>query len=305
VGLLLFKKLVSLELVSADGMRVRASAGAASFRSEQGLAACEEQARLHLQVVLEQAEDEELTPGQKARRRSAAEDYLQRVQEAKAHLASLTPPEPPPSASGEPKRRPGPKPQKPAPPPRKPRVSTTDPEARVMKMADGGYRPAFNIQLLTAGSALGGPRTVVGLLVSNQGSDMGSLVPLVESLVESTGQKPKVLLADSNHAKYDDIEQLRGEGIRVLVPEPESRFQKGTHVRHSPELDAWRADMQSEEGKTLYRARAGLSECANAHLKSQQGVTQFVVRGAGKVVCAVLLGVLSTTLLQHASGLLN
>jgi hypothetical protein len=32
---------------------------------------------------------------------------------------------------------------------KEPRASTTHPEARVMKMADGGYRPAYNCQLAT------------------------------------------------------------------------------------------------------------------------------------------------------------
>lgn len=245
LGLLVFKNLISLDTIAVDGTRVRAWAGAASFRSEQGLASCEEHARLHLKAVLAQ---EERSPAQNARARSAAEEYLQRVLEAKAHLASLQaeqPPQPPEPAGPPPS---GPKPRKPAKAPRPPRVSTTDPQARVMKMADGGFRPGMNVELATAGSRFGGARTVVGLLVSNVGSDMGSLVPMADEVQARTGQRPKVILADCNHARYDDIESLRREGIRVLVPEPKHARPQGTEVRHSPELDQWRADVQSAEG---------------------------------------------------------
>ena len=341
LGVLLCHGLISLDLVGQDGTRVRASAGAASFRSERGLKACEEQARLHLHAVLGQQDDEELTDAQKARRLSAAEEYLHRVEEAKQHLASM-PPLPPtgdaPGSSGEatgtsaPSRPAGvptalsepnvpsagspgspgsPRRQRPARgkrsqrSPRKARVSTTDPEARVMKMPDGGYRPAFNIQFATAGSALGGPRTVVGLLVSNIGSDMGSLIPLVEDIEARTGQVPGVLLADGNHAKYSDIETLRARGIRVLVPPMGVEKDKAGIDKESPELQAWRKDMESEEGKKRYRARAGLSELSNAHVKGKEGMDQFVVRGMGKVMGATLLAVLSLTLLNHASALLN
>ncbi len=78
-----------------------------------------------------------------------------------------------------------------------PRASTTDADARVMKMPDGGYRPGYNVRLATAGSELGGPRTIVGLLVTNVGSDMGSVTPMLADVESRTGQLPKQLLADA------------------------------------------------------------------------------------------------------------
>src|SRR5262245_58958896 len=43
------------------------------------------------------------------------------------------------------------------------RTSTTDPEARVMRMADNGYRPAFNMQLAVDTDT----RAIVGVSVTN------------------------------------------------------------------------------------------------------------------------------------------
>ncbi len=81
-----------------------------------------------------------------------------------------------------------------------------------MKMPDGGYRPGYNVQLATAGSELGGPRTIVGLLVTNVGSDMGSVTPMLADVESRTGQLPKQLLADANHAKHSCIEEATRRG---------------------------------------------------------------------------------------------
>ena len=138
LGTLVHRGLMSLETVAQDGTRVRAHASAPSFRGEFALEQCLEQAQLHLEVVLAQANDPELTMAQKAAREAGARDFERRVREAIATVKRLRP-------SGR----------------SKPRASTTDPEARVMKMADGGYRPGYNVQLAVAGSPMGGPPTSV------------------------------------------------------------------------------------------------------------------------------------------------
>jgi hypothetical protein len=86
-----------------------------------------------------------------------------------------------------------------------PRASTTDPEAKVMKMADGGFRPAFNVQFATAGDPIGGPRTIVGVRATNVGSDMGSVAPMLDQVQRRTGQLPKAILADANHSDVASI----------------------------------------------------------------------------------------------------
>lgn len=61
------------------------------------------------------------------------------------------------------------------------------------------------MQYAVAGSELGGPRTVVGDRVTNVGSDIGSLMPMVEQIERRTGELPGALLADSGHAKNEDL----------------------------------------------------------------------------------------------------
>ena len=244
---LMEKGVLSLELVANDGTRTRAAATAPSFRTYGSLLECRAQAALHLKAVLAAAEDPELTRAQHNRRAAAARDFQERVEAAIATVTRL-----------QEARKPSDKPA---------RASTTDAEARVMKMGDGGFRPAYNVEYAVAGSELGGPRTSVGVQVSNLGSDMGSLAPMVEQVRERTGELPKVLLADGGHAKHEDIVAVRAKGIDVLVPPPDNAnsIEQLRLEGADPEVIAWRERMETPEAQQQYRARAGLCELSNAH----------------------------------------
>jgi transposase len=282
---LMHQGVLSLDLVAQDGMRVRAAATAPSFRRYESLLECREQAALHLKAVLAQADDPELTRAQQAAREAAARDFQQRVEEAISTVTEL-----------QKTRKPS---QKPA------RASTTDAEARTMKMADGGFRPAYNIRMATAGSPLGGPRTIVGVQVTNVGSDMGSITPMLHEIEQRTGQLPAVLLADANHAAHDCIRAATEAGVEVLVAVPERTQQAGAQADDDAAIVAWRERMTTDGAKKLYRARAGLCELMNAHLRAHHGVDQVLVRGLAKVTCVALLAAITSNILQNATALLS
>jgi transposase len=281
LGALLHKGLVELAFVAQDGTRVRASASAPSFRREASLLECREQAALHVKAVLAEADDPEATTAEKAARLAAARDYERRVQQAIETVQQL---------------REGGK--------EEPRASTTDADARVMKMGDGGFRPAYNVQLATAGSPMGGPRTIVGLRVTNEGTDMGSLTPMVDQIEQRTGQCPEVILADGGHANHDCIKGLVDRGVLPLVSVPERSKNPGPNANDDPAVDAWRDIMQTPEGKELYRARPGLCELPNAQLKTRFGLERFLVRGLDKVTSVALMAAIALNVLTHASALL-
>lgn len=280
VGTLLHQGLLSLQTVAQDGTRVRASASAPSFRSNEALEQCLEQAALHLKAVLAQADDPELTAAQKAAREAKARDFERRVREAIATVQQMHP-----AAKA------------------KARASTTDHEARVMKMADGGYRPGYNVQLAVAGSSMGGPRTVVGLRVTNVGSDMNSLTPMLDDIERRTGELPSQLLADANHTALDDIRAVSARGVEVLTPVP--RRTRNSRQARDEAIAAWLARMQTALAHDALRSRASLCELVNAHLKGRFGLGRLLVRGMAKVKCILLLGCLTFNLLQHAQGLLR
>ncbi len=278
------KGVLSLDLVAQDGIRIRAAATAPSFRRLPSLLECREQAALQLKAVLAQADDPELTRAQHSASLAAAADFQRRVQEAIATVEQL-----------QQSRKPSDKPV---------RASTTDPQARVMKMADGGFRPAYNLRMATAGSALGGPRTIVGVQVTNVGSDMGSIAPMLGEIKRRTGQLPKTLLADANHAKHDCIRTATAAGVEAIIALPQRTRTGGANADDDPAIVAWRARMQTDEAKQLYRARASLCELTNAHLRTHHGVDHFLVRGLAKVTCVALLAAIASNLLQHAATLL-
>jgi transposase len=284
VSQLLHRGLIDLAVVAQDGTRVRASAGAASFRSFGSLLECREQAALHIKAVLAQADDPSLTRAQKACREAAAKDFQRRVEEAIGACKAQREAHPEAVARG----------------------STTDAEARVMKMADGGFRPGYNVQYGVVGDKMGGPRTIVGVRVTNIGSDLGSLMPMMEQVEKRTGVRPGAVVADSNHARHEDIKTLLLRNIKPIVaaPKPRKGQARGAQADDSPEIAAWRKLLASEEGKELARVRGSLSELANARQKGMQGLTQLLVRGAPKALNVALLGALSANLLQHALKLL-
>src|SRR5438270_140127 len=207
LGCLHHAQLIDFDHVAQDGIRVRASAGAASFRREASLQESLEEARAVLTAVQAAGEEEGTaeeqaapTPRQQAARQRAAEERVARVEAALAALPAVQA-------------------AKPADKKEQARVSTTDPEARVMKMADGGYRPAYNIQL----AADSGHQAVVGVDVTTTGSDQGQAPPMVRQVKARLDALPEQWLIDGGFAAHTAIEQVEAAGPQVLAPVPQPK----------------------------------------------------------------------------------
>jgi transposase len=265
--------LIAFEHVAQDGIRVRAGAGAASFHRqatlEQSLAAAE---ALLIQVQ-RAAAGAEAPPGSTARQRAARERAArERVDRLTAALAGI----PAAQAAKKPAER------------GEARVSETDPEARVMKMADGGFRPAYNIQL----AADTAHQAIVGVEVTSSGSDMAQAPGMVEQVERRLGALPDDWLMDGGFAGQQAVEQAAAAGVRVLAPVAAPRVAgRDPHQplpTDSPALAAWRVRMGLEETKLLYRLRAATIECVNAKARAVYGLTQVRVRGLAKVRCVAL-----------------
>ncbi len=132
-----------------------------------------------------------------------------------------------------------------------------------MKMADDGFRPAMNVQMATAGSELGGPRAIVAVNVTNVGSDMGAITPMLEQIERRTGKLPETLLADANHADHEAISAAVCRGVNMLVAVAKRSRESGAKGDRTPEIVEWKRRMETDEAKRLYKARAALCEWAN------------------------------------------
>ena len=314
---LMDRGLVRLEVVAQDGMRVRASAKAASFRRRARLDALLATARTQvaaLKAELE-ADPDASTRRKQAARERAAREREARLAEALATLAEIertqapkrtapaagagdTPPSDagppdasPPTADREPQ-------QKTATPER--RVSTTDPQARVMKMADGGFRPAFNAQLVVDADT----QLIAAVDLVNIGSDISQMAPMHEALRTRYTQTPAQWLADGGYANLAAIDQLAQAGTQPCVPVPKSR-NPAIDPHQPPPSDppavaAWRQRMAGEAARALYKRRAASVECANAQFR-RRGFVQLTVRGLAKARTIVLWHALAHNLMRMAS----
>jgi hypothetical protein len=271
IAVLMQQGLVSLKRVAQDGMRVRASAGRSSFRREQSLQELHTEAKQQVEA-LKTAADE--TPSkaatrQKAARERAAIDREARVAKALAALPKLT------AAREKRKKGDG----------KTTRVSTTDPEARNMKMANGGFNPAYNVQFATDTDS----GIIVGVDVTNEGSDAGLAVPMVKQIQKRHGTLPKEGLWDGGYTMVKDTITLTQMGVVVYMPvkEEEKKLAKGIDPfvpisTDTPEVAAWRQRMGLPESKEIYKERASTAEWVNAQARNR-GLQQFRVRGLQKV----------------------
>ncbi len=274
---------VTLERVAQDGVRVRASAGASSFRRRETLEDCLGEARLQvarLACEREHPDPHGVSARQQAARERAARERLARVEQALAYLPEL-------QATKETQQRRSTKAERAR--VTAARASATDPEARIMKMPDGGFRPAYNVQLATDGAR----GVIVGVAVTNAGTDAGQTAPMVEQIERRTGGRPRDYLVDGGYATRDDITGLEQRGITAYAPVRVPR-NKPDAARYeprwgdSPEVSTWRARMASDAAKAVYRQRAAIAEWTNAQAR-RHGLGQFNVRGTVTATSVALL----------------
>lgn len=261
---------VTLQRVAHDGVRVRASAGAGSYRGRGGLRKALTEAATQVKRLRAELDDD---PAATTRRRQAARERAAREREERVRAALEVLPELEAA-----KRRNGADPDT-------ARASTTDPEARVMRMGDGGWRPAYNGQL-TTDTASG---LVCGVSVTNRGSDMGELVPLVDRLEDAFGRRPAEVLVDGGFVALPDIEALETSGTAVYAPPSTRRSRKDPRDRRGrgPGIDAWRARMETDTARLVYRERAAVAEWVNAQARNR-GLQRLPVRGLTKVRSVLL-----------------
>jgi len=274
IALLMKGGLIDLGRTAQDGTRVRANAGAGSFRREPTLSALMVEARAHLEEVTRQAHDPASDARRRAAQQRAAEDRIRRLDAALAEIPKIT----------ETKKRSGAKDAT-------VRASTTDAEARVMKMGDGGFRPAYNVQFATTTDKA---RVIVGVEVTNRGSDMGQSTSMLEQIESRTGKKPTEHLVDGGYPSHPAIDAAAAKGVTIYAPLPKPR-EGDTRDPHAPRDDdseavaAWRQRMGTEEAKEIYKQRGATAETVNADAKHHRGLDQLPVRGLRKALgCAAL-----------------
>jgi transposase len=260
VAAMLHEGLVELTRVAQDGMRVRASAGASSYRRAPTLEKCLEEAKAQVEALRKetQEEPEAGTRRERAARQRAARERQERVERALAKSAQI----------------------------------------QAMKMGDGGFRPAANVELATAV----GSQIITGVAVTARGSDLGEMPPMMEQHEQRYGAYPGTVLVDGGFAKKEDIETVSALGSTVIAPvsKPKKDAQRDRFEPlpgDSEAVASWRIRMGTAEAQELYKERASTAECVNA-IARNRGLRQFTVRGLEKIRAVVLWYVLAHNLMR-------
>jgi transposase len=288
VAVLLEADLVKMDRVAQDGMRVRASAGKSSFHRQSGLEECLEEARQQVETLkqLAQEDGEELSRRQRAARERAARERQQRIEQAMREREKL-------QTSKEARDKGRKKKSSEA------RASTTDPEARNMKFPDGGYRPGYNVQFATDTES----GVIVGVEVTNAGTDSEELTPMLDQLDERYDRVPDEALVDGGFATIEAIDQAHERGCTVYAPIKDEEKQRAAgkdpnapKKRDSEAVANWRKRMGTEAAKLTYKLRCQTAEWVNAQCRNR-GFWHMPVRGRPRCRIVGLLYAIAHNLL--------
>ncbi len=181
-----------------------------------------------------------------------------------------------------------------------------------MKMGDGGFRPAYNVQFATDCAS----QVIVGVQAVTAGSDMAQLAPMVEQVEQRLGQAPEQWLVDGGYPAHAQLDAVAAQTeVYAPVPQPKPRKSKGKGKDDEPPAPGckfeprpsdsqavaqWRQRMNTEAARKIYKDRAATAECVNAQARNR-GLLRMPVRGLAKVNRVVRLYALAHNLLRMAA----
>mgnify|MGYP000897104812 CR=1 FL=1 len=277
---------VNVEDIIVDGTKVAASAGKSSYRRAPSLAKLETAAKERIAALKAEVEADTTAHSRReaAAKARAARETQKRVEEARRKLAEI---------EKERKQRAKTSPKEVA-DMKEARASTSDPEARKMRCADGAVRPAYNVQMaVTVEHGL-----ITGIKATDRRQDSGLAGPMIAETERRTGSRVKRLLADMGYACEDDIVTLATRAdtpVTCYVPlpqeqddvKPETRKRRERkRAREPAPVKQWRERMTTAEAEAMMRKRGGI-ERVNGALK-HRGLTRVAVRGLKKVQALAL-----------------
>jgi len=274
VAVLLDQGLVEMKRVAQDGMKVRAAAGASSFRTRKRLKQLKKIVSEQVEALAHEIESD-AGAGARREKSSRQREAQRRDERITLALEEMTEAESRKRSNNGKKKT-------------EARVSTTDPAARVMKMPDGGFRPAYNVHLTTTTDL----RVVVAVEVNSEGTDLQAMVPLADQVEERFAQRPEEWLADGGCSSLSNINEMSKRQCKVFSPLRPRRNSSNKLDQPRPTdseaVREWRQRMNSDSGKKIYKKRSSTAEWVNAQFRNH-GLGQFLVRGATKALAVVLI----------------
>jgi len=194
LGLLSAEGLITLERVMHDGTKIKACASSDTFRREGQVRAHLEASRQQVAEMGDPRATEEISPRVAKARQRAVQEKRERLEKALEELEKVRALR---SSQEEKKEA---------------RVSLSDPEARIMKQPDGGYAPSYNVQISTDAKE----KVIMGIGVSQSGSDYEELVPAVDRIESQMGEDPAQVVVDGGFTSRENILAMSERGIDLI-----------------------------------------------------------------------------------------
>lgn len=281
--------LVKLGHVSVDGTKIKANASKHKSMSYKRIK--EEEARLEAEVqdllkkasTVDEEEDRNYGKGKRGdelpEELAFRESRLKKIREARAALEA--------EARAEAKQAKGKDVKATGVPDDKAQRNFTDPESHIMP-APGGkhFEQDYNAQAAVDSA----DQVIVAADVTDQPSDRGQAVPMMEQVKENTGKLPREMSADAGYFSSNVVKDLTASGIDVYMPPdkmhhaykmpaaPRGRIPKGLSI-----VDRMRRKLMTKKGQKRYGLRKVLPEPVFGQIKQVRGFRQFLLRGKEKV----------------------
>ena len=167
-----------------------------------------------------------------------------------------------------------------------------------MKLGDGGFAPAYNLQFATDTET----RIIVGVGATNAGVDSQQLEPMQDQIERRTKATPKQHLADGGYLNFAAIEHSAQRGIEVSRRRASTALIKSTRLRCSPTIrrrsPTGDGGWLRPKGKPSTSQRAATAETVNADLKTWRGLDRLVLRGITKVLIVATWSALAYNLMR-------
>jgi transposase len=258
--------LIDLETVTQDGTKVQARSSKHSLHRRETLQSELAAARAHMEELDQQAQTDEAQDERKvAAQKRAAAQRVNRLEGALAELQKVAAEKRPDEQS-------------------EIRVSSSEPEARKMKHADGSWKPSHNVQVTTDSKEM----VVVGVSVTEEGNDTHQLQPALEALEARLGQKPEKAMADGGYCTRENIEGMAAAGIELIGPLPDSSAREaGALARNGISKDFGRSLFVWDEATQSFVCPAGQRlEKVKTHRHHEQMREVYAAPGAVCAACA-------------------
>ncbi len=163
----------------------------------------------------------------------------------------------------------------------------TDPDARIMKTADGSFHYCFNAQAVVDERA----QVIIATSLVQDATDVHQLIPMIETATEQLGRagvttSPRVLLADAGYCSADNLDATAHGPSEVLLAT--GRQQHGERVTDSPRgriptnatsRERMARRLRTKSGRVDYARRKVIVEPVFGQMKVRQHAGQFRLRG--------------------------